>query len=75
MTASWGSRVIARKIARSSDPPSTTIIGMSRSVRVVRPAPAAAPMSRMLSRNDETIVGTVRASVMMPDASTAPAPM
>jgi hypothetical protein len=29
----------------------------------------------MLSRNDETIVGIVRASVMRPAARTAPAPV
>ena len=37
--------------------------------------PRPALKSFMLSRNDETIVGIVRASVMRPDASTAPAPV
>ena len=40
-----------------------------------RRAAAPAPKSFMLSRNDETIVGIVRPSVMSPAASTAPAPV
>ena len=40
------------------------------------PAPAGfALKSFTLSRNDETIVGIVRASVIRPAASTAPAPV
>jgi hypothetical protein len=67
----------ARKTASSSDPPSTTAIGMSRSVRICALPPPAAPaeMSRRPSRADDRIVGMVRASVMTPAASTAPAPM
>ena len=65
----------ARNSARSSDPPSTTTIGMSRSVRIRAAAPARAPKSLNPSRADATIVGMVRASVIKPAASTAPAPM
>ena len=64
----------ARKIASSSEPPSTIVIGMSRSVRSCAP-PAAAPKPFRPSRADEMIVGSVRASVISPAASTAPAPM
>ena len=67
--------VTARKSAMSSDPTRTTVSGMSRSVRSRPPEPAAAPKSFTLSRNDETMVGSVRASVMSPAASTAPAPV
>ena len=57
-------------------PASTSVIGMSRSVRErPPPAPDLALKSRMLSRNDDTIVGMVRASVISPAASTAPAPV
>ena len=49
--------------------------GMSRSVRRRVAAPPLAPSPFMLSRNDEMIVGSVRPSVMIPEASTAPAPM
>ena len=72
-----GSRgATARNSASSSVPASTTVIGMSRSVRDwPLPAPDLALKSRMLSRNDETIVGMVRASVISPAASTAPAPV
>ena len=66
----------ARKIASSSEPPSTTVIGMSRSVRsraARRPCRRRSP-SRCRGTTT-TIVGIVRASVMSPAASTAPAPM
>ena len=63
----------ARKSASTSEPPSTIVSGMSRSVRTRPVAPD--PKSFTLSRNDATIVGIVRASVMRPAASTAPAPM
>ncbi len=66
--------VTARKIASSSEPPSTTVIGMSRSVRSCAP-PAAAPNPLRPSRADPMIVGSVRARVINPAASTAPAPM
>ena len=59
----------------ASDPTRTMVIGMSRSVRSLTAPARPALKSFMLSRNDETIVGIVRASVMMPAASTAPAPM
>src|SRR5215471_18360695 len=65
----------ARKIASASEPTSTTPSGMSRSVRARAIAPAPAPRSFIASRNDDTIVGMVRASVMSPDARTAPAPV
>ena len=65
----------ARKIASSSDPPSTKIIGRSRSVRICAAPLDFALKSFTLSRNDETIVGSVRASVIRPEASTAPAPV
>jgi hypothetical protein len=64
-----------RKIASSSEPPSTTIIGISRSVRDCVLGPTALERSFRLPRADATIVGIVRANVMIPDASTAPAPM
>ena len=66
--------VTARKIASSSEPPSTIVIGMSRSVRDCAPPPAA-PKPFRPSRADATIVGSVRDSVIRPAASTAPAPM
>ena len=64
--------VTTRKIASSSEPTSTTLIGRSRSVRTRPIWPAPAPKSFMLSRNDVMMVGVVRASVISPDASTAP---
>ena len=67
--------VTVRKIASSSEPPSTTTIGTSRSVRDCVPCPTPAEKSFRLPRADATIVGIVRASVMRPAASTAPAPM
>src|SRR5687767_7320128 len=66
----------AMKMASASEPPSTTIIGISRSVRAC--APLAAPLaakSRKLPRADATIVGIVRASVIRPAARTPPAPI
>ena len=65
----------ARKIASSSDPPSTTVVGRSRSVRSRAVAVAPAPKSFNPSRADAMIVGSVRPSVMRPAASTAPAPI
>jgi hypothetical protein len=64
----------SRASASSTVPTSTTIIGMSRSVRVccVEPPPRR---SFMLAPNDVTMVGSVRPSVIKPAASTAPAPM
>src|SRR4029453_7971184 len=56
----------ARNSARRRVPASTSVIGMSRSVRV-RPPPVPellALRSRTLSRNDDTMVGIVRASVI-----------
>ena len=41
----------------------------------VPPGPAAAPKSFTLSRNEAMMVGSVRASVIRPAASTAPAPV
>src|SRR5215213_230938 len=64
---------IARKAARASDPPATIVSGRSRSVRTLAASDWPAPKSFMLSRNDDTMVGMVRHSLMMPDASTAPA--
>ncbi len=54
---------------------STTLIGISRSVRSRDAPPAPAPNPFNPSSADRTIVGIVRASVMSPAASTAPAPM
>ena len=67
--------VTARNSARSSEPTRTTVSGMSRSVRSRPAAPVVAPNSFTLSRNDDTIVGSVRASVIRPAARTAPAPV
>src|SRR5574338_205752 len=64
-----------RKIASSTVPARTIVIGMSRSVRARAAAPPRALKSFTLWRNEETIVGIVRASVMRPAASTAPAPV
>ncbi len=66
---------MARNSANSTVPMSTMLRGISRSVRLWPPAAPLALKSLMLSRNDETIVGIVRASVMRPAASTAPAPV
>src|SRR5688572_13557068 len=63
----------ARKMASASDPPSTIDIGKSRSVRICVAPPEPVLKSFTLSRNDDTIVGMVRASVIDPEASTAPA--
>ena len=54
----------------------TQLSGRSRSVRrrVAVPVPDA-PKSFTLSRNDATMVGIVRASVIRPAARTAPAPV
>ncbi len=66
----------AKKSASSSEPTRTTVSGRSRSVLSRESAaPASALNSRTLSRKDETIVGMVRASVISPAASTAPAPV
>src|SRR5262249_21347205 len=64
-----------RNTARNREPPSTTLIGMSSSVRSLVPPSGPDLKSRKLSRADDTMVGMVRPSVMRPDASTAPAPM
>ena len=64
-----------RKIASRNDPPSTKVVGRSRSVRSLVSVPAPAPKSLMPSRAEATIVGSVRPSVMSPAASTAPAPI
>jgi hypothetical protein len=66
---------IARKTASASEPARTKIIGRSRSVRTVDALVDPALKSFTLSRNDDTIVGMVRASVISPEASTAPAPV
>ena len=63
-----------RNTPRRRVPRRTALIGISRSVRaIVFPRPA--PKSLTLSRNDDTIVGIVRHNVMIPAASTAPAPV
>ena len=61
--------------ASAREPMATKLIGMSRSVRRVEPAPA--PLRRLftLSRNEDQIVGSVRASDMIPAIATAPAPI
>ncbi len=57
-------------------PPSTTLMGMSRSVRNRAAAPAAARRSRFMPSARRADDGRNRpASVIRPDASTAPAPM
>ena len=62
--------------ASAIEPSSTTLIGMSRSVRSVAGAPPAPPLSEPIEpRSDFTIVGIVRISVMMPAIVTAPAPI
>ena len=66
----------ARKIASSSDPTEhddQRDVPLGAELCAAPPRPAL--KSFMLSRNDEMIVGIVRASVMRPDASTAPAPV
>ena len=64
-----------RKSASRTVPPRTTVNGTSRSVRARDAAPPLAEKSFTLSRKDDTMVGMVRASVMRPAASTAPAPV
>ena len=54
---------------------STTLIGISRSVPDLAPAVAATPMLFRPPSAELMIVGIVRASVISPAASTAPAPM
>jgi hypothetical protein len=66
--------ITMRKSASAAVPASTTTIGMSRSVRMALVVPPA-PKPFSPSRADEMIVGRVRASVISPAASTAPAPM
>ena len=58
-----------------AQPNSTTVIGRSRSVRLVCPASPPLRSDARLSRKDETIVGRVLSSVMNPPAATAPAPI
>ena len=62
-------------MASSSDPPSTNIIGRSRSVRICAAPLDFALKSFTLSRKEDTMVGSVRARVIRPEASTAPAPV
>ena len=69
----WGATASAP--ASRSEPTSTTLSGMSRSVRILAAIDEPKPKSLTLSRNDDTIVGSVRTRVMIPAASTAPAPM
>ncbi len=64
----------SRNTKSSAVPPRTTDIGRSRSVRSTDAVPPR-PKSFTPSRNDDRMRGSVRASVMMPEASTAPAPM
>src|SRR6188768_203594 len=61
----------ARKSARTSVPTRTTVIGTSRSVRKRPAAVCFDDRSFRLSRNDEMMVGIVRASVIRPAARTA----
>ncbi len=63
-----------RKIASASVPSITTSSGRSCSVRAVPAAPPS-PRPFMLSLKLPRMVGSVRASVISPAASTAPAPM
>src|SRR5204862_6336219 len=65
----------ARNTARRPEPMRTTLIGRSRSVRCSPAAVAEPPNPFSPSRADPMMVGIVRASVINPDASTAPAPM
>src|SRR5437867_13257965 len=52
--------------ARTTEPIITTLIGMSLSVRRADTAPAPLDRLLMLSRNDDQIVGSVRASDISP---------
>ncbi len=74
-TRIWGRKLMKR--IRRTDPPSTTVIGMSRSVRRrAAPSPRAAfRKSRKEAPNDSTIVGRPFTRLMMPPAATAPAPI
>src|SRR4051794_38318829 len=60
----------ARKMASSTVPPRTIDSGMSCSVRARPPASVLAEKSFTLSRNEDTMVGMVRARVIRPAAST-----
>ena len=72
---SWGRK--AMKTARATEPPSTTEIGRSRSVRrrSARLARAESRRSRKEARKLSTMVGIAFTRLMIPPAATAPAPM
>ena len=81
----WNCRNATISTIRSAEPPSTTDIGRSCSVRtgfaLTSLAPAPAPLA-LLARRDRTpsasaemIVGAVRSSVINPAVATAPAPI
>jgi hypothetical protein len=66
-----------RKIAstRAAEPPRTTVMGWSRSVRGTLACAAAPPFMLWMPRaNAEMMVGMERPSEMKPPAATAPAP-
>ena len=74
-TRSWGTSVMVR--ASVTQPASTTVMGMSCSVRATMPG-ASRPGSRMSrneERNESMMVGIARARLMIPPAATDPAPM
>ena len=74
-TLMWicGSKTIASP--QASAPTTTTIIGMSRSVRRALSAAPEPLKSRSPATSACQIVGSVRARLMRPAAVTAPAPM
>ena len=74
-TRIWGRKLMTR--IRSNDPPRTTVIGMSRSVRgrLVASPRAVALRSRNDALKDSTMVGRAFSRLMMPPVATAPAPM
>ncbi len=70
----WGSAIIA--IAHATTPPSTTVIGMSRSVRGrAVPLERSSALRRKPPTSAATIVGIDRRRLINPAAVTAPAPM
>ena len=73
----WSCGRKVMKSARASEPPSTSEIGRSRSVRGRRapPRPSSARRSRKDARKESRMVGIALMRLMMPPAATAPAPM
>ena len=68
-----GIAVMNPTIARA--PPTSTGVGVSRSVRTLAACPAPPVSDRADARIDDTITGSARINPKMPPVATAPAPM